>query len=104
MGNFPCSGCGSCCKRIDKAVANVGADKEDFPYEWDASGRCEKLDQNNQCMVYENRPLLCDVDRLMGLLDIPTEVFYELNIQACNTMMDEDNVDKSFRIKTKKNG
>ena len=54
-GEFPCSGCGACCKIINIAIKNTGQDCSDksndfhFPYKWDNSGRCEMLDDENKC-------------------------------------------------------
>jgi len=102
---FPCSGCGACCRRINKAVGNLGIENIEkdnelyFPYKWDDTGRCEMLTDDNRCSVYENRPLICNIDKLLSLIDIPKEQFYAMNIAACNTMMDEDNLPLKYRIK-----
>jgi len=102
---FPCSGCGACCHRINKTVENLGIENIDsgndlyFPYKWDNTGRCEMLTDDNRCSVYETRPLICNVDKLLSLIDIPKEQFYAMNIAACNTMMDEDNLPLKYRIK-----
>ena len=58
------------------------------------------LSDDNKCKVYDNRPALCNVDKVMELFDIPKKEFYSINIEACNNLMDEDGVDESFRIKT----
>jgi Fe-S-cluster containining protein len=94
--SFPCSGCGCCCKRVGKAIETYGID---FPYKVDASGTCEMLDEEYLCKVYEDRPLICRVDELAEVLNIPKQEFYQANISACNKMMDEDNIDQYFRIK-----
>lgn len=102
---FPCSGCGSCCRRINKAVENLGLENIDkdnelyFPYKWDETGRCEMLTDDNKCLVYENRPLLCNIDKFLSIIDITKEDFYAMNIVACNIMMDEDNLPLKYRIK-----
>ena len=95
--SYPCSGCGSCCKRIDRAVANAG-DKFDFPYKWDESGKCEMLTTDNKCLVYDSRPLICNIDRMAFLTEIPKSHFYAINIVICNQMMNEDGIDIKFRI------
>ena len=103
--DFPCSGCGSCCKRVNKAVENITARNlktdEDltFPYKWDKTGRCEKLSEDNQCMVYEDRPIICNVDRMMKIYNMPKEAFFDINIKACNSLMDQDDVPLKFRIR-----
>jgi Fe-S-cluster containining protein len=101
---FPCTGCGCCCKRVNIAVSTIGENTPDnplyFPYTWDKTGKCEMLDDDNKCKVYDSRPPLCNVDTVMELLEQDKESFYALNIEACNDLMDEDNIDKSLRIKT----
>jgi Fe-S-cluster containining protein len=104
MSSFPCTGCGSCCKRIEKVVQMMNVkDKNDplyFPYEWDQDGVCEHLDKNTyRCKIYYKRPLICNVDRIAKYLNLDKGKFYELNISACNKMMDEDGVPLHFRIK-----
>jgi len=101
--SFPCTMCGACCRRIDKVVLRLDDNSPDnelhFPYKWDETGRCEKLTKNNKCSVYKNRPLICNIDKLMLKYWMPKEQFYFLNIVACNTMMDEDNLPAKYRIK-----
>lgn len=101
LNKFPCSGCGSCCKRIGNVVEllnTLGVDEDlKFPYSYDENGVCEKL-QGNNCTVYANRPLICNVDKLQEYLKIPKDIFYKENIEACNRMMDEDNTDLNLRI------
>ncbi len=101
---FPCSGCGACCRRVDKAVKNFGIESEEgddfyFPYKWDDTGRCEMLTDDNKCSVYENRPLICNIDKMLSLTDMSKDKFYAINIEACNAMMDEDNLPLKYRIK-----
>ena len=70
-----------------------------FPYKWDESGRCEMLTEDNKCSIYEDRPLVCNVDKLLSLIEIPKEQFYEINVASCNKMMDEDELPIKYRIK-----
>lgn len=100
--SYPCTKCGCCCKRIDKAVDNSGVIDESsefyFPYKWDETGKCEKLMPDNTCSVYDSRPLICNIDRLINVLNIPINEFYAMNIVACNQMMDEDGIPTILRI------
>jgi len=102
MNKFPCTGCGSCCKRIANAVKHYDIknpkDPMYFPYTWDENGVCENLTQNNQCKVYENRPLLCNVEKFAEYKKLDKIEFYKANIRACNYMMDLDGVSSEFRI------
>ncbi len=99
---FPCTGCGSCCRRVDKLLAhNVAAGDPDsplfFPYKHD-KGKCENLLPDNKCSVYEERPLVCNIDALMKVMEIPEKLFYSMNIFSCNQFMDEDGIPLKFRI------
>ncbi len=102
MNKFPCTGCGSCCRRISVAVSHYNVtNKRDplyFPYKWDENGVCENLTQDNKCKVYENRPLLCDVERFAKHMKVNREDFFLSNIRACNYLMELDNVPSEFRI------
>jgi Fe-S-cluster containining protein len=103
---YPCSGCGACCRRVNKGIKNIGMNNTDknnllyFPYKWDESGRCEMLTEDNKCSIYEDRPLVCNVDKLLSLIEIPKEQFYEINVSSCNEMMDEDELPIKYRIKS----
>lgn len=101
---FPCSGCGVCCKRVDRLAKENGIDKlspDDplyFPYKHDETGRCENLLPDNSCAVYETRPLICNIDKTGEHLGIKKEILHYNNIKKCNTMMAEDKIDEKFRI------
>lgn len=104
--NYPCSSCGSCCKRVDKGIANlevfalhynIPLEELQFPYSWDETGKCEMLDDQSKCKVYENRPNICNIAWVSERIK-DKEKFYFDNIKSCNIMMDEDGLDKSFRI------
>jgi len=94
MISFKCSGCGCCCKRIKLVIDNLDID---FPYGYDENGVCDML-VDNKCSVYETRPLICNVDELFKFSSITREEYYKINHDACNKMMEEDGIDKSFRV------
>ena len=98
MSNFPCSACGCCCKNADVAVERYKLLDPDFifPYKIE-DGVCSKL-KDNKCIVYNRRPILCKVDRLAEKYNIELGWFYSANIDACNKMMDDNNIDLKFRI------
>lgn len=50
-------------------------------------------------MVYENRPLLCNVEKVAELLGRDKEGFYKQNHQACLAMQDIDQVEDRYRLK-----
>lgn len=102
---FPCTGCGCCCKRVDIGVNRIkelAIDKPEFsfPYKWDQTGRCENLQDDNSCSIYDKRPIICNIDKVISLLKISKKEFYKLNIISCNKMMDEDNISSKYRIIT----
>jgi Fe-S-cluster containining protein len=103
--SYPCTGCGACCHRIGNIVKSWGLkdlpedDEMHFPYGYNDTGKCEMLDRDNKCLVYDNRPTICNVEKMFALMDIPRDTFYKLNINACNNMMDEDNIHIDYRIK-----
>lgn len=102
---FPCTGCGQCCRQIGKVLnANVdettpiGALIKAFPYKPTEQGDCEML-VDGKCSVYENRPLLCNVQKM-------TEVFYSDDplghyldcAYVCNGLIAYANLDPSYMI------
>lgn len=98
---FPCSGCGACCKRVELAVRQYQHIDPEFifPYGWDESGKCDQLGEDNRCLVYENRPIMCNIDQFCNARGLDKKEFYKVNIEACNELMDEQNIDKKLRIK-----
>lgn len=89
--NFKCTGCGLCCQHVDRAVENTKhIEWLEFPYDWDDSGRCEKLNENNQCSVYEDRPLICNVEMFAEAFNLNKEEFYKLNEQSCIDLQIEE--------------
>jgi Fe-S-cluster containining protein len=93
---FPCTGCGQCCKRI-KDIHYLFPAPFTFPYKH-INGVCEKL-VDNKCSVYDDRPLICNIDKMIEYREFDKEEYYAENIAACNQIMDEDGIDQSFRIK-----
>lgn len=52
---FPCNACGECCRRVGNSAATADLSRGD--------GVCRHLDENtNLCRIYENRPLVCQVE------------------------------------------
>jgi Fe-S-cluster containining protein len=90
---FPCTGCGACCRVINRYERIL--EREDdtnpyyFPYQWDETGRCENLNDDNKCRIYETRPLICNVEAFTRALDLPLQEFYEINIGTCHELIDE---------------
>ena len=90
--SFRCNGCGLCCKHIDVAVKATEHIKElHFPYTWDETGRCDFLSEDNTCLVYDDRPLLCNVEKLAEHFNLDKEDFYKKNEDACVILQEENN-------------
>jgi Fe-S-cluster containining protein len=97
MDKFECTSCGLCCKKIGK-ILKYGAPFDylkkatrEFPYKANEDGSCEKLDKDNKCSVYDDRPLLCDISRLGDepYMPMSKEVWYEMNYKGCETLQME---------------
>lgn len=100
---FPCTACGACCTRAGKILDDVGRHGPEhllhFPYQVDETGRCEKLTTDNKCSVYQDRPLICNIDKFLTLFGLDKQKAYAENIKICNDWMDEDNIPQEYRIK-----
>lgn len=94
--SFPCTGCGACCRRVGFKMDILRM--FDFPYQAKEDGSCEMLD-GNKCLVYENRPFICNVDKIGEHFPDKKE-FYNANIDACNRMQEEDGIDPKYRVLT----
>jgi Fe-S-cluster containining protein len=102
---FPCTGCGACCRVIGPLLgSDIGKTNpildyaiKSFPYKTDAEGVCEKL-VDNSCSVYEDRPLLCNVKALGILMKQDECEWFRFNAEACNRLIDRFNLDSSYKI------
>lgn len=116
---FPCTGCGLCCKQVGKAVAVARIlilsgsenpyvkDIADFPFGVTESGTCEKLNADNTCSVYNDRPMVCQIDKVWEKHykhnGVPTKNEYFISTaMLCNSMMVEANIDEKFFIDIEK--
>lgn len=80
-----CGNCKAyCCRKI--GMVNKDLDRGD--------GVCKHLDENNKCEIYNNRPLICSVDRLYESIYkyiMSREEYDELNKQGCDKLKEEFN-------------
>ena len=91
INTFPCTQCGACCSNI----TNI-----DFLSEFNRNGICKNL-INNNCSIYENRPLLCRIDDAYDEIFseyMTKEQYYLTNAQACNELQEKMQIDKRYRI------
>lgn len=94
MNDFPCTGCGACCK-------NISGIKELESFDL-GNGICKYLDtQSNQCTIYDNRPDICRVEVMFEKVyfkHLDKETFYTLNIESCKILQDKENVEEKLRF------
>lgn len=77
---FQCDMCGECCRNLDKSPLYAELDRGD--------GTCRYL-EGNLCSIYENRPVLCQVDACYDMYfrsSMTKEEFYSLNAQVCDKL------------------
>jgi hypothetical protein len=103
MVKYPCESCGSCCRQIGSVVEGAvklcqeNPDAPDlvklvamFPYAYDISGCCTALDQNtNKCVIYENRPIVCNMAELYKEFysaAMTEEEYYEQSKESCKML------------------
>lgn len=106
MSDFPCTQCGLCCRLVATALANkdqwgdplIRAALDAFPYETDENGACKML-VDNKCSVYENRPIVCNIDKMAALRGIDKKQWFRLSAASCNYLIRESGFDESYLIK-----
>jgi Fe-S-cluster containining protein len=84
--NFPCKRCGRCCKTLKYVPVLADYDK--------GNGVCRHL-KGSLCEIYENRPLICNVEMMYSTFfkDLMAEdEFIALNEVACLKIADMMNV------------
>jgi len=95
---FPCTKCGLCCQNI----TNI---KELEEYDL-GNGVCKNYDRMTKyCGIYNTRPDICKVDTMFNLVyckEFTMNEFYIGNAQVCNSLQEQNKVDKSFRVIIKK--
>jgi len=96
--NFPCTGCGLCCQ-------NISTIKELHSFDL-GNGVCKYLNLlDNSCKIYENRPDICQVDKMFKIKYsnyFSKDEFYIENAKVCNALQENYGIDKSFRIQITK--
>ncbi len=105
---FNCTGCGSCCRYIGLVINNVQALEEpfkteflNFPYSFKEDGSCENLTVDNKCLVYENRPNICNIDKIYELYyadKISKQEYYLKNARICNLFIKHFDLSDDFLV------
>ena len=80
--NFPCDSCGLCCRKVALIKELKHLDRGD--------GVCIHLEEKtNRCMIYENRPLLCNIRRSFQEIYASMyswDEFVQLNAEGCEKL------------------
>ena len=91
MIEFKCSQCGICCVMAGKlGLMPAGED-----------GACINLGKDNLCTRYDERPDICSVEKNFynyAPKGMTKTKYYKLNSEACNTMQEEHNIGKEYRL------
>jgi len=95
MKKFNCNECGLCCKKIgdvlNSPIENIDKSLRDavrdFPYKVDEKGVCEKL-VDYKCSVYENRPLLCNINAMFKVQKLTKSLkcWHKINKEGCKIL------------------
>ncbi len=70
-----------------------------FPYQPNADGSCPMLD-GDRCRVYEDRPALCNLETIQEMLQVPDEVWLQLNGASCNQLIREAGLGVEWFVRT----
>lgn len=91
---FPCTCCGLCCQRIGGVEALRNYDL--------GNGVCKYFSQSeNNCTIYNNRPLECRVDEMYEKVystQYSRIEFYRMNAQICNAMQAEECIENKYKV------
>ena len=69
-----------------------------FPYDINPDGSCSKLNEEGLCSVYENRPIMCNVQLMGQLLHQDTTEWYRMNADNCNKLINAADLDPKYLV------
>ena len=109
MNTFPCTGCGECCRQFKTILSNSNTFPtaiqtliDSFPYKINKDGSCSKL-IDNSCSVYDNRPIICNIDLMGQLLYQNMKEWYVLSAKHCNVLINNAELDPKYLIQLPEN-
>ncbi len=80
--SFYCDMCGLCCQNVGKIPSLKIFDRGD--------GICKNYNtMNHKCLIYNKRPILCNVDRFYDVYlekTMTREEWHNLNYECCNKL------------------
>ena len=91
---------GSKCGAGGRTAGKMGGAKYGLPIKKD--GSCGHL-VDNECSIYDNRPIVCNVKKLGEKViksgsKLTLKEWYIYNSKLCNKMIDDDGLDKVYKI------
>jgi len=103
---FPCTSCGLCCKNLKSMYEDTGNSMiaflvSKFPHKILDDGSCEML-KDNQCSVYNDRPIICNVRLGAKVMGIDQADWYHIVAQGCNKMIAEAGLDPKYLVPLEK--
>ena len=91
---FICSSCGACCL----SAGRLNGSEYGLPIKED--GSCANL-VGSKCSIYEDRPDICRVDKMMFNFDnLSRKDYYKKANKSCNILIDELGIDPKYKINT----
>lgn len=74
--NFPCIRCGLCCRKVNLIEEVACLDRGD--------GICKYL-KNNLCLIYDNRPFLCNSEKVYSKFfpHLSKKEYYAMMLKYC---------------------
>jgi hypothetical protein len=89
---FPCTKCGACCKNVSGLGLPVKA----------GTAECIALGPDNECTVYEQRPILCRVDKIydrMFSASMTEKDFFKMTADACNRLIEIEGMTPDYKVR-----
>jgi Fe-S-cluster containining protein len=105
MADFPCTQCGQCCRHISSILAhsNYPTVVQDlvnrFPYEVNDDGSCSMLTEDGLCSVYDNRPIMCNINLMGQLLQQSQDDWHRKQADVCNELISNAGLSPDYLVK-----
>ena len=87
---FNCSQCGACCR--------IAGELGFMPSRED--GACIHLGEDNLCTIYDERPDICNVEKMYykRKLGITKKEYFKMQNEACNLLQKSYGMDEKYRV------
>lgn len=80
---FICTKCGMCCRNID-----LIPELKEYDI---GNGTCVYLSENNLCTIYDDRPEICNVDKMFEKkykMIMTREEYEKINEEGCKALLE----------------